>query len=34
MTEGLRERIRAGDREAFAQLYEEHARTVYTTPSG
>jgi len=29
MTEGLRERIRAGDREAFAQLYEEHARAVY-----
>ncbi|MFI0819269.1 RNA polymerase sigma factor [Streptomyces sp. NPDC021098] len=29
MTEGLRERIRAGDREAFAELYEEHARSVY-----
>jgi RNA polymerase sigma factor (sigma-70 family) len=29
MSEGLRERIRAGDREAFAQLYAEHARTVY-----
>ncbi|MFD9497989.1 RNA polymerase sigma factor [Streptomyces sp. NPDC060035] len=24
-----RARIRAGDREAFAELYEEHARTVY-----
>ncbi|MGW2324573.1 RNA polymerase sigma factor [Streptomyces sp. NPDC001700] len=29
MTEGLRERIRAGDREAFAELYAEHARSVY-----
>lgn len=29
MTEGLRERIRAGNREAFAELYEEHARSVY-----
>lgn len=29
MTEGLRERIRAGDREAFSELYEEHARSVY-----
>ncbi|WP_199550690.1 RNA polymerase sigma factor [Streptomyces sp. N35] len=25
----MRERIRAGDREAFAELYEEHARAVY-----
>ncbi|WP_372407340.1 RNA polymerase sigma factor [Streptomyces luteireticuli] len=25
----MRDRIRAGDREAFAELYEEHARTVY-----
>ncbi|MFI1104600.1 RNA polymerase sigma factor [Streptomyces melanogenes] len=25
----MRERIRAGDREAFAELYEEHARGVY-----
>lgn len=25
----MRERIRAGDREAFADLYEEHARGVY-----
>src|SRR4051812_15406364 len=29
MTEGLRERIRAGDRGAFAELYAEHARSVY-----
>ncbi|MCC3768003.1 RNA polymerase sigma factor [Streptomyces sp. UNOC14_S4] len=25
----MRDRIRAGDREAFAELYEEHARAVY-----
>ncbi|MGW1200798.1 RNA polymerase sigma factor [Streptomyces sp. NPDC002536] len=25
----MRARLRAGDRDAFAQLYEEHARTVY-----
>ncbi|GGX70404.1 RNA polymerase sigma factor [Streptomyces hiroshimensis] len=25
----MRDRIRAGDREAFAELYDEHARTVY-----
>ncbi|RLU80626.1 RNA polymerase [Streptomyces griseocarneus] len=25
----MRDRVRAGDREAFAELYEEHARTVY-----
>ncbi|MEU4898479.1 RNA polymerase sigma factor [Streptomyces sp. NPDC044780] len=29
MTEGVRARIRAGDREAFAELYESYARTVY-----
>lgn len=29
MTEGLRERIRAGDRDAFAELYAEYARSVY-----
>ncbi|MBD0424654.1 RNA polymerase sigma factor [Streptomyces sp. TRM S81-3] len=29
MSECLRARIRAGDPEAFAELYEEYARTVY-----
>ncbi|MBL1115573.1 RNA polymerase sigma factor [Streptomyces sp. 110] len=29
MSDGLRARIRAGDREAFAELYESYARMVY-----
>ncbi|BBC33289.1 Sigma-70 region 2 [Streptomyces graminofaciens] len=29
MSDPLRVRIRAGDREAFAEVYEEYARTVY-----
>ncbi|MFE7975740.1 RNA polymerase sigma factor [Streptomyces shenzhenensis] len=29
MSDRLRARIRAGDREAFAEIYEEYARTVY-----
>ncbi|MFF5588480.1 RNA polymerase sigma factor [Streptomyces hygroscopicus] len=29
MSEDLRARVRAGDREAFAELYESYARTVY-----
>ncbi|MFD2691506.1 RNA polymerase sigma factor [Streptomyces phyllanthi] len=29
MSDPLRTRIRAGDREAFSELYEEYARTVY-----
>ncbi|AEM86491.1 RNA polymerase sigma factor [Streptomyces violaceusniger] len=29
MSDGLRARVRAGDREAFAELYAEYARAVY-----
>ncbi|MEV6587581.1 RNA polymerase sigma factor [Streptomyces acidicola] len=29
MSDRLRARIRAGDREAFAEIYEQYARTVY-----
>jgi RNA polymerase sigma factor (sigma-70 family) len=29
MSDRMRARIRAGDRDAFAELYEEHARAVY-----